>query len=47
MDAIGFNLGDKIYRLSPGEANLDLVYVIDENFFNGRSTIQLRVKDLR
>ncbi len=47
MDAIGFNLGDKIYRLSPGEANVDVVYVIDENHFRGRTTIQLRVKDLR
>jgi len=47
VDAIGFNLGDKLYRIAPGEKNLDMVYVIEENEFQGRTSIQLRVKDLR
>lgn len=47
MDAIGFDLGDKKYRISSGERNVDLVYVVDENEYQGRKTIQLRVKDLR
>ena len=47
MDAIGFNLGEKIYRISPGEQDVEMVYMIDENEFQGRKTIQLRVKDLR
>jgi len=47
IDAIGFNLGDKLYRISPGEKNLDMVYVIEENEFLGRTTLQLRIKDLR
>ncbi len=47
MDAIGFNLGDLIYRIDPGVNNLDMAYVIEENTYLGRTTLQLRVKDLR
>jgi len=47
LDVIGFNMGELFYRLSPGESNLDLAYVIEENEFMGRKTIQLRAKDLR
>ena len=47
IDAIGFNLGDLIYRLEPGEDNLDIVYGLEENEYMGRKTLQIRVKDLR
>ncbi len=47
FDAIGFDLGSLAYRLAPGENNLDMVYVIEENIWNGTNRIQLRVKDLR
>ena len=47
LDAIGFNLGDLIYRIEPGESNLDMVYVIEENTYLGRTNLQLRIKDLR
>ncbi len=47
MDAIGFDLGDKLYRIPSGEQNVDLVYVVDENDFRGQVSTQLRVKDLR
>ncbi|MFQ5865697.1 MAG: single-stranded-DNA-specific exonuclease RecJ [bacterium] len=47
MDAIGFKLGDLLYRISSGERNVEMAYVIDENEWQGRKTIQLRVKDLR
>ncbi len=47
LDAIGFNLGDLLYRIDPGVSNLDMTYVIEENTYSGRSTLQLRVKDLR
>jgi len=47
FDAIGFNLGSLLYRLAPGENNLDMVYMIEENQWNGYQKIQLRVKDLR
>ncbi|HHS13368.1 MAG TPA: single-stranded-DNA-specific exonuclease RecJ [bacterium] len=47
FEAIGFNLGAFFYRLTPGENNLDLVYVVEENNWNGQNKVQLRVKDLR
>ncbi len=47
LDVIGFNMGDLFYRVSPGDGNLDLAYVIEENEYMGRKTIQLRAKDLR
>lgn len=46
FDAIGFDLGDLLYRLTPGESNLDMAYVIEENTWGGQTRIQLRVKDL-
>jgi single-stranded-DNA-specific exonuclease len=46
-DAIGFDLGGLIYRLSPGDANLDMVFVVEENHWNDETRTQLRVKDLR
>ena len=46
-DAIGFDLGALLYRLAPGEDNLDMIYVAEENHWNGQGKIQLRVKDLR
>jgi len=47
FDAIGFNMGDLNYRISPGANDLEMVYAIDENEWNGRTTTQLKVKDLR
>ncbi|HEX9971495.1 MAG TPA: single-stranded-DNA-specific exonuclease RecJ [bacterium] len=47
LDAIGFNLGNLIYRIEPGANNLDMTYVIEENSYLGRKALQLRVKDLR
>ncbi len=47
FDAIGFNLGSLHYRLSPGEGNLDMIYVVEENYWNGKLKTQLRVKDLK
>ena len=47
FDAIGFDLGSLLYRLTPGENNLDMIYVVEENQWNRQTKIQLRVKDLR
>ncbi|MCR4439339.1 MAG: single-stranded-DNA-specific exonuclease RecJ [bacterium] len=47
IDAIGFNLGELSYRVAPGEGNLDIAYVIEENEYMGRQMLQLRLKDLR
>jgi single-stranded-DNA-specific exonuclease len=46
-DAIGFDLGNLLYRLNPGDGNLDMVFVVEENHWNDETRIQLRVKDLR
>lgn len=46
MDAIGFNLGHLKYRLAPGEKNLDIAFVIEENEWMGHITIQLQIKDM-
>jgi len=47
FDVIAFNMGDLFYRMTPGASDLDMAYVIEENVFMGRRTIQLRAKDLR
>ncbi|MDZ7370859.1 MAG: single-stranded-DNA-specific exonuclease RecJ [candidate division KSB1 bacterium] len=47
FDVIAFNMGDLIYRLTPGVSDLDMAFVIEENVFMGARTIQLRAKDIR
>jgi single-stranded-DNA-specific exonuclease len=47
FDIIGFNMGEFYKRLSPGEPHLDIAYIIEENEYMGRKTIQLRAKDIR
>jgi single-stranded-DNA-specific exonuclease len=46
MDAIGFNLGHRLNDCGHGRP-FSVVYTLEENFFNGTSTPQLRIKDLR
>lgn len=46
IDAIGFNLGHKISICSNGKP-FSVVYTLEENLFNGMTTPQLRIKDLR
>ncbi|HEX8966018.1 MAG TPA: single-stranded-DNA-specific exonuclease RecJ [Patescibacteria group bacterium] len=45
IDAIAFNMADSI---NPAKNNktADIVYTIDENIWNGRKTLQLKVKDI-
>jgi len=47
FEAIGFNLGHTIDRLSGGGRPLEMVYAVEENEYNGRKTVQLRIKDIR
>lgn len=47
FEVIGFGMGNYISRVKEADRGLDLVYVIEENEYNGRKTIQLRAKDLR
>ncbi|MFN3967595.1 single-stranded-DNA-specific exonuclease RecJ [Flavobacterium sp.] len=44
--AIGFGLGKKL-NLVKNQNPFDAVYCIDENEFNGKVSVQLRLKDLR
>ena len=44
--AIGFGLGNKL-ELIKNQKSFEAVYCIDENEYNGNTTIQLRVKDLK
>ena len=43
-NAIGFGLGDKINSI---QNDFDIVYTIDENEWNGNTSIQLLVKDIK
>jgi len=47
FEVIGFSMGHYLPKVQQAEHGLDLVYVIEENEYNGRKTIQLRAKDLR
>lgn len=46
FDGIGFNLGFWETRLKEGDV-IDLIYNLDKNVWNGRESLQLKVKDLR
>jgi single-stranded-DNA-specific exonuclease len=46
MAAIGFGLGNKM-DLTPNKKSFDAVYCIDENEWNGKTSIQLRLKDIK
>jgi single-stranded-DNA-specific exonuclease len=45
FNAIGFGLGKKLDKVKNQES-FDIAYCVDENEFNGNTTIQLRIKDL-
>jgi single-stranded-DNA-specific exonuclease len=47
FDAIGFNLGQHLGRVSNGSRTVEMVYAVEENEYNGRKSVQLRIKDLR
>lgn len=46
LDAIGFNMKDKEDFVAPGMA-FDCLVTLDKNTWNGKSTLQLQVRDLR
>ncbi|MCK5077032.1 MAG: single-stranded-DNA-specific exonuclease RecJ [Calditrichia bacterium] len=46
-ETIGFNMGDKMNEIKGTGSYVDLVYQLDENYWNGKTTIQLRLKDIR
>lgn len=48
VEAIGFNLGSYAEHLDlPSPPRVDLAFVPERNTWNGRESLQLRLKDLR
>jgi len=47
FDAVGFNLSHLYNVIGAGDNTLDVVYQIDENTWQGRTTVQLKIKDIR
>jgi single-stranded-DNA-specific exonuclease len=46
MEGIGFDLGHWCHKIKNGVA-VDLLYALDENTWNNKTSIQLVVKDIR
>ncbi|MFO7845817.1 MAG: single-stranded-DNA-specific exonuclease RecJ [Balneolaceae bacterium] len=47
FDAIGFNMHEYMPKLINCDENrIDVAYVLEENFWNGRRSIQMRLKDI-
>jgi single-stranded-DNA-specific exonuclease len=46
MAAIGFGLGNKM-ELTSDKKSFEAVYCIDENEWNGKTSVQLRLKDIK
>jgi len=47
FDCIGFNMGEFLTRLEMGSRVIDMVYVVEENEWNDRKTVQLRIRDIK
>lgn len=45
FDTIGFNMHEYLPSIRNGEA-FDIAYVLEENLWNGRRTLQMRLKDI-
>jgi single-stranded-DNA-specific exonuclease len=45
LDAIGFGMGDRLPTLPEGL--LDVAFRLEENTWNGRTTVQAKLVDLR
>ncbi len=46
LEAIAFNMGDMASVLKSGDT-IDIVYTISENVWNGRVSLQLKIKDIK
>jgi single-stranded-DNA-specific exonuclease len=44
---VGFNLAHHYNTIGVGNQPIDMLYQIDENTWMGRTTIQLKIKDLK
>jgi single-stranded-DNA-specific exonuclease len=47
MEAIGFGMGSLVETVSSGCTNADIVYILDTNEYQGRVSLQLKIKDIR
>jgi single-stranded-DNA-specific exonuclease len=47
LDAIGFGMADRLVDADPGMGPLDLAFKLEENEWNGRTSVQARLVDLR
>ncbi len=47
LDCIGFNHGDFLKKMNYSPILIDMVYVIEYNYWNGQNRIQLRIRDIR
>jgi single-stranded-DNA-specific exonuclease len=45
IDAIAYNFGDKASQFKRNNQRLDSAFVMEENTWNGQTTIQMRIKD--
>ena len=46
FQAVGFDMADHYDRLSKGDP-FKMVFTVEENTFNGTTSIQLRIKDIK
>ena len=46
LEAIAFGMGSLCKRLSPS-SKVDIAYALEENTYNGRSSLQLAIKDIK
>jgi len=47
VDCIGFNQGDFLRNLNYRPMMIDMVYVIENNYWNGQNRVQVRTRDIR
>ncbi|HEX6070472.1 MAG TPA: hypothetical protein VFZ18_11630, partial [Longimicrobiaceae bacterium] len=47
LEAIGFGMGERIGEVEAGAGAVDVAFKLEENSWNGRTTLQARLVDLR
>jgi single-stranded-DNA-specific exonuclease len=47
FDVIGFGFGDKAQIISDKGCLVDIVYALEYNTYNGRTHIQVRLRDIK
>jgi single-stranded-DNA-specific exonuclease len=47
FDSIAFSLGDMLEEIDDTRTSVDLAYVLEENEWQGRRRLQLRIKDIK